>query len=174
MLRMAPTTVRPLARLASSSSSARTASATSGLKTTSAFPLIDVSLWSGDGSAASLDVERQWHDAFSTYGFCNIIGHGIDLDAQDALHRSALSYFRQPLSVKMRDCLNKGYGSGGYVPQGVEAVARSVVPGIGSQGKGASSTQAQCFWVGGACCAIPGTVSLGSGGVLCDPIYTTL
>ena len=34
-----------------------------------------------------------------------------------------------PMERKMAYCLNKGYGSGGYVPSGVEAVSRSRTEG---------------------------------------------
>ena len=82
------------------------------------IPTVDIAefLRTGDPRAAV-----QWHEAFSTVGFCNLVGHGIDPEAIQRLQEDAWAYFRQPREAKMCDCLHKGYGHGGYVPEGVEA-----------------------------------------------------
>lgn len=79
-----------------------------------------------DTSAAErLAVARKFDSAMRNFGLVTITGHGVESHATMALHGSATEFFSLPLNEKMRFCLRSGYGHGGYVPQGIEAVARS-------------------------------------------------
>ncbi|KAL3930939.1 MAG: hypothetical protein SGPRY_001327 [Prymnesium sp.] len=58
-------------------------------------------------------------------GFALITGHSVPREAIDALYNASTVFFGYDHNTKMEACLNSGYGAGGYVPVGVEAVARS-------------------------------------------------
>jgi len=88
------------------------------------LPKLDFRLWSGSAADKAL-LAQQWDEAFSTWGMAQIVGHELSSEAASALYESASDFFNQPIDEKMRWCLHKGYGSGGYVPSGVEAVGRS-------------------------------------------------
>ena len=99
-------------------------------------------------------VVEQWDLAFRTHGFAYIrvpkslavvykelAGESstkshpsappeADSDSHPDAHPESLpEFFRQSLEKKMEFCLNQGYGRGGYVPRGVETVAKSTGDG---------------------------------------------
>ena len=84
-------------------------------------PFLDVNASPED----RLIVAKNWHYAMSTLGMCIITNHGISAQELNNLYSVALDFFQLPLDEKMKYCLHKGYGHGGYTPQGVEAVSRS-------------------------------------------------
>ncbi len=71
------------------------------------------------------DVLQRWDKSFQTLGFATITGHGVSNDIVEQLRKDAKEFFTQKLEEKMKCCLRQGYGKGGYVPMGVESVARS-------------------------------------------------
>ena len=84
------------------------------------IPLVDVSGFLAGDEAAAAAAARQWDAAMRQLGLCIVTGHGIPPAAIEALYGSASAFFAQEREEKMRHCLHKGYGSGGYVPPGVE------------------------------------------------------
>jgi len=70
-------------------------------------------------------VIRQWADAFETIGFATITGHGIDESLLDAIHDAALRFFDLDVETKRRCSFPGEQRSQGYVPMGVESVAKS-------------------------------------------------
>eukprot|EP00667_Euglena_gracilis_P015481 EG_transcript_16113 len=88
------------------------------------IPVIDLSLWRSGGPGAEA-VVRAWDAAFRAAGFAVVTGHGVDVMALKRLQVEVAAFFRQPTEAKMACCLHRGYGAGGYVAAGVEAVARS-------------------------------------------------
>ena len=92
----------------------------------SPIPLVNLSDFLDRRSdAARLEVAQAWDAAMSSVGMAVIVGHGIDAELIRSMERDAHRFFARPHGEKMKSCLNRGYGFGGYVPQGVEAVARS-------------------------------------------------
>uniref|UniRef100_A0A7S0JJA6 Fe2OG dioxygenase domain-containing protein n=1 Tax=Calcidiscus leptoporus TaxID=127549 RepID=A0A7S0JJA6_9EUKA len=89
------------------------------------LPLIDLAPFFSTDDAARLAVAAEWDAAMQDYGMATLVGHGLPQSVMQVLYDSALSFFTLPMERKMAYCLNKGYGSGGYVPPGVEAVSRS-------------------------------------------------
>ena len=71
------------------------------------------------------EVLKAWNNAFMTLGFAVIIGHNVPLENITTMQSDARKFFEQTSTVKMKICLNSGYGNGGYVPIGIESVARS-------------------------------------------------
>ena len=88
-------------------------------------PVIDISPFLHGDEEQRTQVAQQWDAAMSSVGMVTIVGHGCPPKAIDALYDGATSFFAKSREEKMQFCLNKGYGAGGFVPQGVEAVARS-------------------------------------------------
>ena len=90
-------------------------------------PVIDLTAFRlGQDAAAAAAVAREWDAAMRTLGMCIIVGHGCPASLTEGLYRAARDFFTMTAEEKMRSCLHRGYGAGGYVPPGVEAVARSV------------------------------------------------
>ena len=100
------------------------------------IPVIDVApfLRSSAHAAGALPrgTARAWDRAFRTHGFASIVGHGLDNAALEAVRRAAQQFFALPAADKERSNLGRGYGAGGYVPSGVESVARSTGDAAGA------------------------------------------
>ena len=96
------------------------------------IPVIDLSLLLvADPSPKALSgLISAWDAAFRTVGFAVVTGHGVDPAQTDLLYTRAREFFTQPAENKLRHCRNEGYGSGGYVPMGVEAVGRTKGQGV--------------------------------------------
>lgn len=87
--------------------------------TVDTIPTIDLSPWlnSDESKAAEkLAVVKELHDACVTYGFFQLIGHGIPLDMQRGVFDCAAKFFDLPLkektNVSIKKCLgrsNRGY-----------------------------------------------------------------
>jgi isopenicillin N synthase-like dioxygenase len=95
----------------------------------STIPLVDISGFLSGDAAAAAACACEWDAAMRQLGLVVITGHGVPAAAVEALYGSASAFFAQDRDEKMRHCLHTGYGSGGYVPPGVEAVARSTKEG---------------------------------------------
>ena len=93
---------------------------------TAGIPTIDISHFIGATSDLKGDVVKQWDRSFREYGFCIITGHGANEELIDDIYTKSLAFFRLSEVDKMKFYLGKGYGQGGYVPRGVEAVSKSV------------------------------------------------
>ena len=113
---------------AESSAKAQRTSATAE----SALPRIDISGFRSSDPAERARVARLWDEAMRSVGLVTVVGHGVSDALCDELHASATEFFEASHEQKMRSCLHQGYGPGGYVPQGVEAVARSRPEGAGA------------------------------------------
>ncbi len=75
----------------------------------SVVPVIDISRAGMAGA---------WREAFSTVGFCRIVGHGLKVERLRALSRA---FFKQPAESKERAAA-AAYGLNGYTAKGREAV----------------------------------------------------
>eukprot|EP00112_Aurelia_sp_Birch-Aquarium-sp1_P005290 Seg1599.1 transcript_id=Seg1599.1/GoldUCD/mRNA.D3Y31 product="2-oxoglutarate-dependent dioxygenase tropC" protein_id=Seg1599.1/GoldUCD/D3Y31 len=90
--------------------------------------IIDISAFTSPNNLndeAKAKVLKAWDDAFQTLGFAIITGHGVPPQAIQDIQADAREFFEQDMDIKMKSCLNTGYGKGGFVPMGVESVARS-------------------------------------------------
>lgn len=85
---------------------------------------INIAPFLQDGPGAK-DVLKLWRSSMENYGFVQITGHGVGESCVSQIQECARFFFAQPLEHKMRHCLGKGYGAGGYTPQAVETVAKS-------------------------------------------------
>jgi len=89
-------------------------------------PVIDISTFRHGSAQQRAAVARQWADAFESIGFATLVGHGIAEDLLEEIHALALDFFDQPLDVKMRCSFRPEKTGQGYVPMGIEAVARTL------------------------------------------------
>ena len=93
--------------------------------------LIDISCWTSNSLHCSDDeiteIAKSWDHAFKTLGFALIKGHGISPSVFHNLNKEWNSFFNMEARLKLE--FNHGaYGNelGGYTPQGVESVGRSM------------------------------------------------
>ena len=102
----------------------------SGVQERAVIPSIDINgLVQSTATQEELEtMANSFDEAMRAIGMVYLINHNISPHTIDKLRTSAKLFFDQPHHTKMESCLNKGYGHGGYVPQGVEAVARSNAP----------------------------------------------
>jgi isopenicillin N synthase-like dioxygenase len=89
-------------------------------------PVIDISAFRHGSDAQRAAVARQWGGAFESIGFATLVGHGIAEDLLEEIHALALEFFDQPLEEKMRCSFRPEKTGQGYVPMGIEAVARTL------------------------------------------------
>ena len=89
-------------------------------------PVIDIAAFRRGDSAQRARVAREWAGAFETIGFATLTGHGIPESLLDDVHALAMQFFDQPLEQKMRCSFRPEKTGQGYVPMGVEAVARTM------------------------------------------------
>ena len=90
--------------------------------------IIDISAFTSPNNSSDevkAEVLKAWDEAFKTLGFAIITGHGVPQQVSQDIQTDAREFFTQDMDIKMKSCLNTGYGKGGYVPMGVESVARS-------------------------------------------------
>jgi len=70
-------------------------------------------------------VLKAWNASFRTLGFAIVVGHGVPFETMANMQSDAREFFTQSKEEKLKSHLNLGYGKGGYVPMGIESVARS-------------------------------------------------
>jgi isopenicillin N synthase-like dioxygenase len=87
--------------------------------------VIDISPFLSEDAAGSKEVVRQWSQAFETTGFATITGHGVPEALGDELYAASKQFFGLPLSTKMRTVPPGEQRGQGYLPVGLEAVART-------------------------------------------------
>lgn len=88
-------------------------------------PVIDISAFRHGSAAERAAVIAQWAQAFETIGFATLTGHGIAEDLLEDIHTLALDFFDRPLDEKMRCSFRPEKTGQGYVPLGIESVART-------------------------------------------------
>ena len=89
---------------------------------------IDISAFTSPNKSndeVKAEVLKAWDDAFQTLGFAIITGHGIPQQVIRDIQFDAKQFFTQDMDIKMKSCLDTGYGKGGFVPMGVKSAARS-------------------------------------------------
>ena len=89
------------------------------------IPCIDItSLRTGD-SRDHDRLARAWGRAFEEIGFATIVGHGVPTATIDRAYSGLMDFFALPLDAKMPWCLPDRVKTRGYLPVGIESVART-------------------------------------------------
>ncbi|KAK5942336.1 hypothetical protein PMZ80_004899 [Knufia obscura] len=82
-------------------------------ETVDVIPTIDLTPWLNDddsSAAARIAVVKELHDACVTYGFFQLVGHGIPLQLQKRVLSCAANFFDLPLEEKMNVSIKKCMG----------------------------------------------------------------
>lgn len=90
------------------------------------IPVIDVAPLFRDDPREHKPLADLWDNAFETIGFATIVGHGIPLALMESLQTEARKFFNLPIDEKMRCTYPGEQRAQGYVPMGVETVARTM------------------------------------------------
>ena len=82
-------------------------------KTMDVIPTIDISPWVCDSAsdAAKAEVVEQLHNACVTYGFFQLVGHGIPIELQTTVLDCAAKFFRLPMEEKLKVSIKNSMGS---------------------------------------------------------------
>jgi isopenicillin N synthase-like dioxygenase len=89
-------------------------------------PVIDISAFRHGSASERAAVARQWAGAFESIGFATLVGHGIPDELLEEIHTLALQFFDRPLEEKMQCSFRPEKTGQGYVPMGIESVARTL------------------------------------------------
>ena len=92
------------------------------------IPVVDLRGFDDD-AATRAAIARDWDAAFSSVGFCSLVGHGIDPALTERMYRSALAFFARSRAEK-EQCRDPRGRDEGYFALASEAVGRSM--GIGT------------------------------------------
>ncbi len=89
------------------------------------IPIIDIAAFRSGGHAARTAVAREFGNAFEETGFATIIGHGVDPGTSQRAYDMASAFFALPLAEKLAATVPDRVKSRGYLPVGIESVART-------------------------------------------------
>ena len=70
------------------------------------------------------------HDACSTYGFFNLVGHGVPVETQKRVWEASKLFFDLPLKEKMEVSVDKSMGNAfrGYEPSLIQTYQDGLLP----------------------------------------------
>lgn len=98
-------------------------------------PVIDISPFLAPADlqdcGARAEVAQQWREAFTTLGFANVVGHGVEPSALAAIQQASRGFFDLPLAEKERSSFAGRKQSQGYYQVGVETVNKAFARGQG-------------------------------------------
>lgn len=90
------------------------------------LPIVDVAPFIHGDAEARAKVGRTFGRAFETTGFAVVVGHGVPetlaVDTYDAMKR----YFARAMDAKLKDKAPEKTKGRGYLPMGVESVAKTL------------------------------------------------
>lgn len=96
------------------------------------IPTIDISPWMSPSASQEEknDLVKQVHDACSTYGFFNLVGHGVPVEAQKNAWAASKLFFDLPLEEKMKVSVDKSMGKSfrGYEPSLIQTHQEGLLP----------------------------------------------
>lgn len=96
------------------------------------IPTIDIGPWlNPNGSERARDgVVQAVSQACSTYGFFNLIGHGVPVEAQQKIFECTKKFFDLPLEEKLEVSVDKSLGKSfrGYEPSKIQTHQDGLLP----------------------------------------------
>jgi len=90
------------------------------------LPLVDIGPFLHGDAAARQAVGRAFGNAFETTGFAVVVGHGVPEQLASDTYAVMKEYFARPLDQKLADTPPEKTKARGYLPMGVERVARTL------------------------------------------------
>lgn len=91
-----------------------------------ALPIVDISSFLDGNPEDKNIVVKEFADAFESVGFAVITGHGIAESLTGGLYDAATGFFAQSLDTKMAYSPPEAAKSRGYLPMGMESVAKTL------------------------------------------------
>ena len=88
-------------------------------------PCIDIGPFLFGNARDRRAVAQAWGRAFEEVGFATIVGHGIGEDVAARAYNAVTEFFALPLGAKMRWAVAERVKTRGYLPVGIESVART-------------------------------------------------
>ena len=88
--------------------------------------IVDIAPFLHGDKEARRKVGRAFGKAFETTGFAVVVGHGVPLQLTDRVYATMKRYFALPMEVKRHDSPPEKTKTRGYLPMGIESVARTL------------------------------------------------
>ncbi|MEP2781254.1 MAG: 2-oxoglutarate and iron-dependent oxygenase domain-containing protein [Pseudoruegeria sp.] len=90
------------------------------------LPIVDISPFIDGTPEGKASVAREFAEAFESVGFAIITGHGIPERLTSGLYGAATGFFETPLETKISYTAPEAAKSRGYLPMGMESVAKTL------------------------------------------------
>ena len=90
------------------------------------LPIVDVAKFLEGTAEGKAKVAREFADAFESVGFAVITGHGIPENLVEELYDATTSFFAESLDTKLTYSPPEASKSRGYLPMGMESVAKTL------------------------------------------------
>jgi len=94
--------------------------------TAETIPIIDISPMAGADQAARRKAACDFGAALEQIGFAVVVGHGLPEPLIEATYESVKAFFALPLAEKMKYVIADQAKTRGYLPVGIESVARTL------------------------------------------------
>jgi isopenicillin N synthase-like dioxygenase len=89
------------------------------------IPCVDLTLLLDGDAAGRAEVGQQWRQAFEEVGFATIVGHGVPEATTARAYGQLMKFFSLPLETKLVWSVDERVKTRGYLPIGIESVART-------------------------------------------------
>jgi len=90
------------------------------------IPVVDLKPFLYGAPSERLGVARDFGDALETTGFAVIVGHDVPEALASETYATMKAYFAVPLEAKLRDSPPEKTKGRGYLPIGIESVAKTL------------------------------------------------
>lgn len=90
------------------------------------LPIVDIAPFLKGEPADKARVAKEFANAFETVGFAVIVGHGVSEALLDSTYAAMLAFFEEPLARKMSYSPPEKAKGRGYLPMGIESVAKTL------------------------------------------------
>ncbi len=90
------------------------------------LPIVDIAPFLKGDPADKARVAKDFANAFETVGFAVIVGHGVPEALLDGTYETMSKFFEEPLETKLTYSPPEQAKGRGYLPMGIESVARTL------------------------------------------------
>jgi len=90
------------------------------------LPIVDLSPFLGGDPSAKAQVAQTFAEAFEDTGFAIIVGHGVPSELAEQTYDALARFFDQPMDDKMALSPPEKAKGRGYLPIGIESVAKTL------------------------------------------------
>jgi isopenicillin N synthase-like dioxygenase len=91
----------------------------------SEIPCLDLTAFSAGTAADQAALAREWGRAFEEVGFATVTGHGVPDVTTTRTYSELMEFFSLPLAAKLKWTVPDRVKTRGYLPLGIESVART-------------------------------------------------